>query len=737
MELRAQKRCIFNSSGLCEAGRRFQEIARTQMKRQMLQKASVGAILLLAAASLAAYNGQQPAAKVPAGLPPIDAFITTYAGRIFPMDGARADAESIGSPISMALDPAGGYYFSTLLGQVHAIYYVSEHGILSRVIGQSWRSSSIAARAINFGAMAADHSGNLIIAGSSRLYKISRNGTITDIAGNGAQNSSGDGGLARTAEVRRVSAIAVDATDTIFFSEGDRIRKIARDGRISTVVEPTFHAIPSPGSAAAEYTKFDISSLAVDKAGNLYFAASDSWRRQIFRLSPNGNCAVIAGGRKTQVTKKEGSALDAVLFRPSNLVVDSGGNLFFKNSNDQNSIMRITPEGAIAIIAADGASPFGIGKAAPDTVRLFQPQCIAVDESRNLWIVDSGNERVWKLAPDGDMKAMAGVDRTIFLGNGGPATRAPLTPAAIAVDKTGNLFVVDDAHHRICKVSTSGIITTVAGNGKKEFSGDGGQATAAGMHPRAIALDAHGNLYVVDGDRVRKIQSNGKIETVVGKETQGSKGAIGLAVDAEGNLFISTDRHILKVSNEGTITTIDDRIQGSGAGSKPAKLTIEQALGQVLLQAPQQKRYFNSPSALATDSKGNLFVADENYVRMVSRDGKIRTIAGNGETNSAIGFGDGGAAVDAQVNPSALAIDEAGNLYIVERGHNCIRMVTPDGVITTVAGNGTDVLYDRPSAAAPLSLSTPSGITADKAGNIFIASTSLGVVGKLIIPGRN
>jgi trimeric autotransporter adhesin len=706
------------------------------MKRKIVRKAPIGTIVLLVAASLAAYTGQQPAAKVPAGLPPIDAFITAYAGRIFPMDGARANAESIGFPFSIALDPAGGYYFSTSLGPVNAIYYVSANGILSRVIGWSMRSSFNGARAFNFNTMAADHSGNLIIAENSRICKISRNGTITDIAGNGTPNSSGDGGPARSAEVRRVSAIAIDATDNIFFCEGDCIRKITRDGQISTVVEAMLAANPNPGSPADDSAKSGMSILGVDKTGNLYFTANNPSNReksQIFRLSPDRSIKVIADSSKKSVTPKEGPALDTSEVMSSNLFVDSAGNLFFLNYGTQKRVMRITPEGAQATSADNEVYPFGIGNAAAETARLSRPKYVAVDESRNIWIVDSGSERIWKMAPNGDMKAMAGVGKTIFFGDGGPATRAPLTPTAIAVDKAGNLFIVDDAHHRICKVSTGGIITTVAGNGKTEFSGDGGQATAAGMNPGAIAVDRSGNLYVVDGDRVRQIQSNGKIRTFVGKETPGFKRVNGLAVDAEGNLLISADHYIQKVSNAGIITTIEGRTQESGADGRPAKLNEQ----QMLLQLPQPKWQFNSPSALAIDPKGDLFVADAHYVRMVSRDGKIRTVAGNGETNFAIGFGDGGAAVNAQVAPKALAIDETFNLFILELNRNCIRMVTPDGVITTVAGNGTDVLYDGSPAAARLTLEMPSGIAVDSAGNIFVASSSLGVVGKLIIPGRN
>jgi trimeric autotransporter adhesin len=711
---------------------------------------------LLLAMALAAYCGQ-PAAKLSADAVPSAAVMTTCVGYIFPMDGARADAQSIGSPttialdliggtpISITMDTTGGFYFARGYGPVRAIYHVSADGFLLRVDGRK-PGLTLPSQSFNVGMLAADHSGNLILVERYRILKVSRDGTISSIAGNGNRGSSGDGGPALTAEIGWVRAIAIDAADNIFFSEETRIRKITKDGLISTVLGPTNRAALNPGSSAIEFRQLSISSLAVDRAGALYAAASGAWGYRIFKISPQGDCAVIAGGVKSQITAIDGPALDAILNSPSNLCVDSDGNLFFLN---KDNIVRVTPEGAIAIIAGNGVNPFGIGDAAATAARLFKPRSLAVDALRNLWIADSGNERIWNLAPNGVIQAMAGIDRTACIREGGPATRAHLMPLAIAADKAGTLFVVDEVSHRIFKVNTKGIITTIAGNGKTNFSGDGGPATAAGMNPGAIALDKHGNLYVADlGEssgpgsntlkdasgnlfyvetgRVRLIQPNGKIRTIVGDGMPGFGGEGGpainagplspksLAVDRDGNLYISTGAYIRKVSSKGIITTIAGvKTHGAGGDGGLAKMASV------------------SPSAIAVDAHGNLFVADESNYRIskISPGGIIRTVVGLGKSAFSSDSGDGGAAVNAEIGPGALAVDRAGNLYVADRNHNSVRMITPDGIISTVAGDGTNTLDDNPSAAsAPLG--SPTGVAVDHSGNLFISS-SYGVVRKL------
>jgi uncharacterized protein (TIGR03437 family) len=313
-------------------------------------------------------------------------------------------------------------------------------------------------------------------------------------------------------------------------------------------------------------------------------------------------------------------------------------------------------------------------------------------------------------------------------GDGGPATSVSLSPLAVIVDAFGNLFIASD--QQIRKVSASGIIATAAGNGTPGFSGDGGAATAASLYfPYSAALDASGNLFIADTDnnRIRKVSASGVITTVAGSGNPGFSGdggpataaqfnqPVGLAVDASGNLFIA-DLHnsvIWKVSTSGIITIVagngNTGFSGDGGPATAAQLAF--------------------PYGVAADGSGNLFIADydNNRIRKVSASGVITTVAGGGTS----GLGDGGPATSASLNhPIGVALDSSGNLFIADYDNNRIRKAPPSGVITTVAGGGTNGLGDGgPATSAELAF--PMGVAVDAGGNLFIADMGFGRIRKV------
>ncbi|HXB69550.1 MAG TPA: IPT/TIG domain-containing protein [Candidatus Acidoferrales bacterium] len=274
--------------------------------------------------------------------------------------------------------------------------------------------------------------------------------------------------------------------------------------------------------------------------------------------------------------------------------------------------------------------------------------------------------------PGYTISTVAGNGSAGFAGDGSAANGAQLNgPFSAARDSSGNLYIADQFNHRIRMVDTSGNITTVAGNGTAGYTGDGGAPTSAELNdPQGVAVDSSGNIYIADtaNNAVRKV-SGGKITSIVG--TPG--GSFGYTGDG-------------------------------GLG------TVAQVF---------------HPSALALDSAGNLFIADTSNeaVRKLTTAGIISTFAGQGGA----GFGgDGGLATRAQVsNPSGLAFDGAGNLFIADTTNNRIRMVAPNGIISTVAGSsgsGSNFAGDG-GAATKARLNSPKGIAVDAAGNLFIADT--------------
>jgi sugar lactone lactonase YvrE len=349
----------------------------------------------------------------------------------------------------------------------------------------------------------------------------------------------------------------------------------------------------------------------------------------------------------------------------------------------------------------------------------------------------------------GTITTVAGIGSTNFSGDGGPATSAAVLPTAVTLDGAGNIYIADTSNVRIREVTTDGIINTIAGNGIVGLAlfgsiGDGGPATMAEFgystsYHQGVAVDGAGNLYIADGpnNRVRMVDSAGIMHTLAGQTLPGFSGdggpatsaqmwnPTGVAVDSAGNLYIAdgTNLRIRKVDTNGIMTTV------AGIG-KPT------GLAPVGDGGPATSAALGGPVAVAVDSAGNLYIADTglsqsfsgiSWVRKVDTSGTITTVAGGG----GFGFsGDGGPATSAFLNtPSGLAVDGAGNLYIADSGNNRVRMVDTNGIITTVAGNGSSLLAfglggsitpgdGGPATAARLSADD---VALDAAGNIYIA----------------
>jgi sugar lactone lactonase YvrE len=326
----------------------------------------------------------------------------------------------------------------------------------------------------------------------------------------------------------------------------------------------------------------------------------------------------------------------------------------------------------------------------------------------------------------GTLLTVAGIGKKGFAGDGGPATQAMLNnPYGLAFDAAGTLFIADRLNNRVRKVSPEGIITTVTGSGPKTpQEADGGPALDAKLTaPEDVAVDGSGNLFIADSgqQRVRKVSPDGIITTVAGNgdENFSGDGGIateaallgpgGLAVDAVGNLFIADTRNnrVRKVSPDGIITTVagNGQAEFSGDGGR----AVEAAL--------------NKPFHIAVDTTGSLFIADwaNNRVRKVGLDGIITTVAGTGEAGFA---GDGGPAREAKLfGPDGVAVDSAGNLFIADLYNHRVRKVTPDGIITTVAGGDKLLFSGEGGPATEAGLRGPYDVAVDAAGNLFIVDS--------------
>jgi uncharacterized protein (TIGR03437 family) len=348
------------------------------------------------------------------------------------------------------------------------------------------------------------------------------------------------------------------------------------------------------------------------------------------------------------------------------------------------------------------------------------PAGLAVDSANNLYIADSYNNRIRKVT-NGVITTVAGSGTQGFSGDNGPATSAQLNdPAGIAVDSAGSLYIADFANNCIRKV-TNGVITTVAGNGTRGFSGDGGPATSAELNlPAGVAVDSAGNLYIADSARIRKV-SNGVITTIAGNGIWGFSGDngpassaqvsdYGIALDSAGNLYIAdgSTHRVRKILN-GVITTVaGDGVPGFSGDNGPAT-----------------SAQLASPSGVVVDSADNLYIADEgnNRIRKVTN-GVITTVTGNGTLGDS---GDGGPATSATLDsPESIAVDSAGKVYIADSYDWSIRLLTPPSCTYSVsptalqfpASGGSLTVNVQSAASCPWAVSSvPGWITVSTASS--------------------
>ena len=307
-----------------------------------------------------------------------------------------------------------------------------------------------------------------------------------------------------------------------------------------------------------------------------------------------------------------------------------------------------------------------------------------------------------------------------FSGDGGAPTSAQFSsPLGLTFDSTGNLYIVDSVNQRIRKIS-GGVISTVAGNGTGGYSGDGKAATSAELlNPSAVAVDSSGNLYIADtfNHVIREVTTNGNISTIAGDNTGGYAGdggaatvaelefPAGVAVDSSGNIYIAdSGNNVIREISAGTINTI------VGGLATPVHL--------------------NDPESVLLDSSGNLYISDQSGFRILEfSGGVVNIIAGNGNIGSS---GDNGLAVNAALDePSGIALDAQGYLYICDTDNSRIRKVSPSGIITTIAGLGTPGYYGDGGPASGSLLDFPRGIVVDKSGNVYISDTGNDILREL------
>jgi uncharacterized protein (TIGR03437 family) len=649
--------------------------------------------------------------------------IETVAGSSLLGDGGPAALAQIGTIQGVAADHLGNIYIADT--DHHRVRKVNSAGVIGTIAGTGapgfsgdGAAASVAQLKYPYG-LAVDLAGYLYIAdlGNNRIRRVAPDGIITTYAG-GGHAGPGDGGPASSAQLQTPRNVAIDTAGNLYIAEfeGHRIRKVTPDGRIATVAGNGVAGFRGDGGLAANAQLAFPAGLAIDRSGVLYIA--DSQNQRVRKIIAGGNIVTAVGG-----------STSTTLLSPIAVAVDSAGNLFAADST--NLVHRYTAAGAWNTLAGTGAPGYSGDGGPSQSAMLADVRDLAVDFSGNLLIAD--NVRVRRVDPSGQIQTVAGDGYLHAVGDGAQAANAMLSgPSAVSLDAKGNLYIADTGTQRVRQVSSSGVITTLAGTGVAGYDRDQAQAASAELNwPTGVAAGLNGPVWIADSynHRVRKV-TGGTIATFAGIGASGTgseglapqqtqlRGPRGVCADLGGTVYIvdTSNHRVLRVPPNGVVSTAAGNGAPGDAGDG----------GQARLAQ------LNQPSACVVDSLGNLYIADtfSHRVRKVNIAGVIGTVAGTGQPGSAV---DNVQATVSPLNsPQGIAVDGNGNLFIADSANNRIREVTADGVISTIAGTGAAAFGGDGGDATSAQISTPLGLVVDGAGDIYFADSLNNRVRRLV-----
>ena len=468
--------------------------------------------------------------------------------------------------------------------------------------------------------------------------------TINAFSGGGV----GDGSAVANAAWQGREMV-MDGAGAIFIAEsaGNRIRRVSPAGNVSTWAGPAnawYHGAHPP---QFEIALSSPSQLSTDGAGTIH--VYEAGPRRIREIAANG-----------AVRLRADAAALGNRFNVQGLASDSSGNLFL---SADNAVWRLDQAGVFTVVAGTGTAGYS-GDGGPATSAMVSsPRALARASDGTLYVADRGNDRVRRISPAGEISTLAQVP----------------WPEKLLLAADGHLYVAG-GDFRVRRITPAGVVTVVAGNGENTsgYSGDGGPAVDAVLSTiSSLAFTASGDLLIAHGPGIiRRVDAGGIIHpwsgVLLGDGLARFEAAFGqpsaLATDGQGNVYLAHPNRIRKLTPAGVASTVAGR---SGAGSSGDG-------------GPALDALFRTIEGLAVDAAGNVYFSEtsSNVVRVVRTDGTVERVAGTGSSSA---FGDGGPAVDAGVPlPRGLAVDGQGRLYIASR--RSVRRVELDGSITTFAG---------------------------------------------------
>jgi hypothetical protein len=554
-------------------------------------------------------------------------------------DGTGAAARFSG-PWGVATDSAGNVYVADAFN--NTIRKITPNGVVSTFAGAQMSGSTdgtgAAARFNQPQGVATDSAGNVYVAdtGNFTIRQITPAGVVSTFAGTAGMLGSSDG-TGAAARFRSVWGLATDSAGNVYVADtgNGTIRKITRAGVVSTFAGTagTYGSADGMG-AAAQFS--NMGGVATDAAANVYVA--DTYNHTIRKITPAGVVTTLAG-TAGMTGSSDGQGAAARFDEPIDVAADGAGDVYVADGSN-NVVRKITPDGMVTALAGTAAvtgSTDGTGAASS----FDNPTGLTTDSVGNVYVADTFNDIIRKITPAGVVTTLAGTAAISGSADGVGAAARFYVPSGVATDGAGDVYVADSGYmsflgcgncpvgnYTVRKITPSGLVTTFAGTAGMAGSADGTGAAARFSAARGVAADGAGNVYVADTENgtIRKITPAGVVTTLAG-----TAGMLG-----------STD--------------------GTGVAAR-----------------------FSAARGVATDAAGNVYVADtdNDTIRKITPAGVVTTLAGiAGMTGSTDGTG----AAARFSSPQGVATDSAGNVYVADTGNDTIRKVTPAGVVTTIVG---------------------------------------------------
>ena len=661
-----------------------------------------------------------------------------------PIDAKPGSGKAIETEISLVdgitLDKKGNMYIA--MREHNIISRIDTKGTMTRYAGSGQSGfSGDGGPAANASfrvpaGLAFDSEGNLYIADreNHRVRKVDPKGYISTFAGIGEAGFSGDEGPAVKARLNLPSGVVVDKKGNLYISDrsNDRIRVVDKKGVIRTYAGSGVAGFQGDAGPALKAQLDKPFGIALDETKNLYIA--DRNNNRVRKVSPDGIITTVAGDGGFFFMGDNGPAYRASVAAPTGVALDSKGNLYIADRNN-NRVRVVDRTGMIRTVVGTGQQDYNGDSEVARETNLYLPFGLTVDSNDNLLVIDRSHYRIRRIDPkSGQVETVAGNGVKLFAGDGGPATGATLSfPHGMSVDKKDNLIFSDKGHFRIRKITPDGIINTIGGNGLRGNVGDNIPALEANFYNvTTIVQNPKGEMFMASPSGfvslIRRFDSKGIIhdfidtatpkyrEAISNSKYKGlvQKGAVAtitqfsdIVFDPNGNLFTSDrlNHQIRKIDTEGNVSTIAGTGDSDHYGDN----------------GPALEAAFRDPNALASDSEGNIYIADtaNNLIRKIDTNGIVTTFAGNGEHSDS---GDGGPALKASIRSmDDIEFNPAGELHILGTNTHKVRKITKDGKIMTVAGKGYAGFFGDGGLATKAMLQNPAAISFDSKGNMYIA----------------